>query len=860
MNLTPGVRLGPYEIIAAIGAGGMGEVYRARDTRLDRTVAIKVLPAALAQSAQLRLRFEREAKAISALAHPHICTLHDVGSHDGIEYLVMEHLEGESLADRLARGPLPVDEAIRYAIQIADALDKAHRRGIIHRDLKPGNIMITRTGAKLLDFGLARSLDTEAVSADSATIAHQPITEEGTIVGTVQYMAPEQLESRPADARTDIFAFGAVLYEMLTGRRAFGGKSRASVIASILAAEPQPVSATQPATPASLERVIRICLEKDPDERWQSAHDVKLELQGLALAAPHAPAKKTSVIGWIAAALIAATAFAWWMLDRAKHKPTPSVRFEIHPTAGTRFNPLDGPVAVSPDGRSIAFRVVAGEERETYALRRLGSTRLESLRGTEGAFDAFWSPDGRQLAFFADGKLKRLDLASSVVSTVCSVSDARGGTWAGDTILFAPVPLGPLMKIPASGGTPVPATKLDAARKEIGHWRPFFLPDGKRFLYMSISAEEHQTGVYLGSLESNEARRVLDISAPTVYDGSGHLLFVNEFTLYAQPFDPGEARTTGPAVVVANAVEYTDQYASAGYSMGGSTLAWHSRGLSDRIPLERITLDGKATSLGVTGVNIDLSDDGRHLAAMRSDGTLRNIDIWTVDLQRNVSSRTTYEPSVDIGPVWSPDGKRIAYTSFTPNGTILYVRPAGGGGSAEEIIRNPLSLEVIDWSPDGRTLLVEAGSDDLRLNLDAIDLQTRRSTPVAATPFQESSGRFSPDGKWVAYESDESGRNEIYLHAFPPDGTRVQVSTSGAFAPRWTTDGRTLFFVDRERTLHSVDVGHGSSGIEIGVPRKHIRIDTVDYVLAPDGRSVIASRQIAATPQPITVITNWKSQ
>jgi Tol biopolymer transport system component len=860
MNLAPGLRLGPYEIVAPIGAGGMGEVYRARDTRLDRTVAIKVLPAALAQSTQLKLRFEREAKAISALAHPHICTLHDVGSHDGIEFLVMEHLEGESLADRLSRGPLPVEDAIRYAIQIADALDKAHRRGIIHRDLKPGNVMITRTGAKLLDFGLARSVDTEAVSPDSATIAHKPITEEGTIVGTVQYMAPEQLESRPADARTDIFAFGAVLYEMLTGRRAFGGKSRASVIASILAAEPQPLSAAQPATPPALERVIRICLEKDPDDRWQSAHDVRLELEGLTLAEAKRERTRSSLWGWVAAALIAAAAVGWWALDRSNHERAPGVRFEVHPAAGTRFNPVDGPVVVSPDGRSIAFRVADGGERELYALRRLGSTRLEPLRGTEGAFDAFWSPDGRQLAFFADGKLKRLDLASAVVSTIASVSDARGGTWAGDTILFAPVPLGPLMKIPATGGTPVPAMKLDAARKEIGQWRPFFLPDGKRFLYMSLSAEEQQAGVYLGSLESNEVHRVLDVSVPTAYHTSGHLLFVNDFTLYAQPFDERKARTTGPAVVVANGVEYTDQYASAGYSVGGSTVAWHSRGLSDRIPLERVTLDGKATSLGVTGNNVDLSDDGRHLAAMRTDGTLRNIDIWTLDLQRNVSSRITYEPSVDIGPVWSPDGKRIAYTSFTQNGTILYVRPAGGGGSAEEIMRNPLSLEVVDWSPDGRTLLAESGSDDLRLNLDAIDLQTRKSTHVAATPFQESSGRFSPDGKWIAYESDESGRSEIYVLAFPPDGSRVQVSTSGAFAPRWSSDDRTLFYVDRDRMLHSVEVAHGSSGIEIGQPRKLVRIDTVDYVVTPDGKSVIASRQTAATPQPITIVTNWKPQ
>jgi serine/threonine protein kinase len=866
MTIAPGVRLGPYEIIAPIGAGGMGEVYRARDTRLDRTVAVKVLPQSLAGNAQLRLRFEREAKAISALTHPHICTLHDVGHHEGIDYLVMEHLEGETLADRISKGPLPLDEALRIGVEIADALDKAHRRGIVHRDLKPGNVMLTRSGAKLLDFGLARSIDTETIGPHSATLAAptmaKPLTEEGTIVGTFQYMAPEQLEGQPADARTDIFAFGALLYEMLTGKRAFGGKTRASVIAAILAAEPQSVSALRPVTPVSLDRIVSICLRKDPDERWQSAHDIRLELESLALPASQVQvSKRNAYAGWIAAALIALAALAWTLYDRrANHRPPQRTVLHIAPPPGLAYNSVDAPAVISPDGKQLVAVMGMAREQQQFVLRSLDAPTSQPIRGLENGYDVFWSPDSRQLGFFSATKLQRIDLASSAVTTITTTGDSRGASWGPDgTILLAPTPYGPIHRVAATGGAATPVTKLDAARKETGHWRPAFLPDGKRFLFLALSVVPENTGVYLGSLDSPEVERVLDIAAPAYYAEPGYLLYTHEDSLYAQPFDADAGEKRGSAFVVASDVDFFAQYAAPSFSASANgILTYHPRAATGDATLVRIDLSNNTeTPLPITGANLDLSRDDSRIAMQRIVGALRNSDIWMYDIKRGMNTRVTFEASDEIGPVWSPDGKRLAYTLQTPRGQSIRIRTTSGAGEQVITEPRPLGIEPIDWSRDGKTLLAEVGTADARSDLVTIDIATKAITPFATGTFNEISGRFSPDGKWIAYRSDESGQPEIYVQPFPMDGSKWQVSTGIGDSPRWTADGRTLFYIGTEHKVMSVPVST-ANGFETGAARTYMRLVATDWVLLSDGSAAIVSRRAAAVNEPLVVITNWQ--
>ncbi len=856
MAIEAGKRLGPYEILAPIGAGGMGEVYRARDTRLDRIVAVKILSST---SDQFRARFEREAKAISSLAHPHICILHDVGNQDGIDYLVMEHLEGETLADRLSRGPLPLDEALRYAMQIADALDKAHRRGITHRDLKPGNIMLTRTGAKLLDFGLAKQRETTEPQGVTLLTERKPITEEGMILGTFQYMAPEQLEGAPADARTDIFAFGVVVYEMLSGKRAFEGKTRSSVIAAILATEPQPLSGIQPLTPAGLERIVQLCLRKDPDERWQSIHDVKLELESLSMVPAAAPARGKSWAGWAAAALIAVLAIAFFIVDRGrKQPPQQRFRFEVMPPPNLRYNVVDGPALLSPDGTRYIVRL-SGPDREPLHVREFDSTEIKPIRGTEGAYDPFWSPDGRHVAFFVSGKLRRVDLATSSVITICNGGETRGGTWAADgTILFSPSPSSPIHRVPSTGGTPQPVTKLDAGRKEIGHWRPSFLPDGRHFLFMTMSENSDEAGVFLGSLDSTEVHRVLPMATPAVYAPPGYLVYLNDFELYAQPFDLERRATTGDGFLIARGVEYNGQYGTAGFSVSrNGRLVFHRRGPEAVTSLIRMPVDGDSeTRLSVDGVNIDLSRDGTRLAMNRIPAQQRNSDIWTYDLRRGISTRITFEPTEEIGAVWSGDGKTLIYAVAGATTASVRTRPSGGGGQEEIIFTgsNEQGMEIIDWTRDGRYLLAEGYTPATRMDLLIFDMTTKKITPFAKTPFAESSGRFSPDGKWITYQSDDTGRSELYLQPFPPDGSRSQISSGGGSSPRWSASGR-LFFVNGESQLMSVEIST-ANGLAIGTPVKHRPIGTNDYVLMPDGKEVIISRRDASTTQPLEVITN----
>ena len=859
MSIESGARLGPYEILSPIGAGGMGEVYRARDTRLDRVVAVKVLSNT---TEQFRARFQREAKAISSLTHPNICTLHDVGSQDGVDYLVMEHLEGETLADRLAHGPVPFDQAIRYAIEIADALGKAHRRGITHRDLKPGNIMITRGGTKLLDFGLAKQNEGAADSGITLLTERKPITEEGTILGTFQYMAPEQLEGAPADARTDIFAFGVVLYEMVTGRRAFDGKTRSSVAAAILATEPAPISTVQPLTPPPLERIIQICLRKDPDERWQSIHDVRLELENLAAGVETAPPppspRKLAWAGWVAAAIVAIGALAWFLIDRrTNHVPPQRARFEISPPENRRFNVVDAPALLSPDGSRFLLRLT-GLEREQLLMRAIDSTELVPLRGSEGGFDPFWAPDGRQFGFFASGKMKRFDLATSAVSTITSAAESRGATWGRDgTILFSPSPSGPIHRIDVKGGASQPVTTLDKARKEIGHWRPSFLPDGNHFLFMSLSENADDAGVFLASLESKEVTRVLPMPTPAVYVEPGYLVYLNDFDLYAQKLDLRSRSVVGDGMLIARNAEFNGQFASAGFSAAqNGTILFHRRGPTAMTTLTRMSIEGTTESpVPTDGVNVDLSRDGTRIAMQRVPTQQRNTDIWTFDLRRNMPTRITFEGAEEIGPVWSPDDRTLIYAVNTATGISVRTRSSSGAGAEQMFLpeTGEGGIEIVDWSRDGRFLMIEAYNAESRLDLMLMDITTRKMTPIANTPFSETSGRFSPDGKWLAYSSDEAGTNEIFLQPFPPNGNRWQISSGGGNSPRWTGDSKRLFFVGRDMTLMHVEVAEGN----ITPAKAHRVIGSFDYVLLPEGREVIVSQRDSATAHSLEVLMNW---
>ncbi|HEV2022919.1 MAG TPA: protein kinase, partial [Terriglobales bacterium] len=647
MAIAPGTRLGPYEILAAAGAGGMGEVYRARDTRLDRTVAVKVLSTRLADRPDLQKRFEREARTISKLSHPHICTLHDVGQQEGVDFLVMEYLEGETLGHRLERGPLPVEQTLKYGTEIAEALEAAHRQGITHRDLKPGNVMLTKAGAKLMDFGLAKLVEQPAPvavalweMADAPTLpsGEKSLTEEGVIVGTFQYMAPEQLEGKEADARTDIFALGMVLYEMATGHPAFTGKTKASVIAAILSSEPKPLRDVQPITPAALDRLLRVCLAKNPDERWQSAHDIKLQLEGIRngeeVAAPTAR-RAAPMWRWIVVAvLLAALAgYAGGRWGRSEPTKAPVYRTALPPPAGHFYVAYD--FAISPDSSRLAFTATSADGVTTLWVKSLATNTDQEISGTQGAVYPFWSPDGRAIGFFAEGKLKKADLATAGVQTICDALVGRGGSWNRDgTIVFAPHIGAALAGVSADGGVPVPATKLHEPNES--HRWPTFLPDGRHFLYF-VDWSGGRDGLYVGSLEAGEGVLLSADIRGNVAFAAGHVLFVRDGTLYAQPFDTEKLRFTGDPVAIVNQdLEQDPGFGKVGFSASESgALVYQSRrSYSSRL----VWFDRSGKEMEAVGDAASyeprLSSDGRWLAVTLDVATNGHSRVHVVDLRR----------------------------------------------------------------------------------------------------------------------------------------------------------------------------------------------------------------------------------
>ncbi|OFW39370.1 MAG: hypothetical protein A3J29_03005 [Acidobacteria bacterium RIFCSPLOWO2_12_FULL_67_14b] len=903
MPLVPGSRLGPFEIVAPLGAGGMGEVYRARDTRLERTVAIKVLPESLAGDPQFRERFDREARAISQLTHPNICTLHDVGEHAGTAFLVMEFLEGETLADRMARaaskGPgLPHAEALSIAIQIAEALAAAHRAGIVHRDLKPGNVFLVGRGgpsgpalAKLLDFGLAKATVPAVVPSGGSmlpTTPPQALTAQGTILGTFQYMAPEQIEGAEADARSDIFAFGCVLHEMLTGQKAFEGRTHASLIAAILEREAPLVTTLQPGAPPLVDAIVRKCLAKKPDDRWQSAADLGSALRWAAdgagaaassTAAAPQPVRRSGARGVALAVgtvvVFAIGAFVGWRYVSRPTAPPAAVRFEVTPPTGVTLSPAPvasaAQLALSSDGRRLVFVAAAGRGVSQLWVRPLDDVQARPLAGTEGASFPFWSPDGRYIGFFAGGKLKKVDTAGGAPEVLCNAAGGRGGAWGPDgTIVFTGEPNSPMSQVAAAGGTVRPATVLNRDLGVTANNWPQFLPDGRRFLYYQRSLKPEHTGIYVASLDSADTTRVIGSTGAGLY-GSGHLLFVRDGILFAQPFDDRALRTTGEAARIADHVGYFS--ASLGYtavtvspagalatgpSVAGTTsLQWRDR-------------DGTARgSLIAPAVyrSPRLSPDQKRVALATWDPETGQNDIWVIDLALRNPSRLTFDPANDWFPAWAPDGSRIFFGS-TRSGTTTIFRK--DGSEPEQVFLGTASNATYpnDTSRDGR-FLSYTQSSPRAYDLGVVPLSgDAKLIPFLASPFNEVQGRFAPNSKWLSYASDESGRFEVYVRPFPAASGQSLISVAGGMQPEWRRDGKELFYISADGKLMAVPVTTDGATFSAGVPRALFNVQApeqtppypTDYAVTADGqRFLVNTVADQAERAPLTVILNWVS-
>ena len=866
--IAAGSRLGPYEILSPLGAGGMGEVYKARDTRLERTVAIKVLPANISSSADMRQRFEREAKTISQLSHPHICALYDVGNQDRVEYLVMEYLEGETLADRLLEGPLPAEQTLRFGIEIADALDKAHRLGIVHRDLKPGNVMLTKSGTKLLDFGLAKVVASarplDAAGRELAAAGHDPmarnsltalptavgspnLTQEGTILGTFQYMPPEQLEGREADARTDIFAFGTVLYEMATGKKAFSGASQASLIAAILEREPPAISSIAPMTPPALDRVVKTCLAEDPEDRFQTAHDVKLQLQWIAeggsqagVAAPVTARRRRHERIWMSAAIalaVVAIALAALLLV-ARREPPRVLRSTLAPPPGAAFwlDPsTPGPPAVSPDGRRIAFSAKGADGKTFLFVRPLDAAEAVALPGTDGAQYPFWSPDSRAIGFFTSGKLKTVEAQGGPPVTVCSADeDAKGGTWnRKGTILFARGSATTLSRVHAGGGEPVEVTHFDAARKDDSHRHPRFLPDGKHFLYLARSPQAALEGhsIVLASLDGGPEKVLLRSPGDAEY-ASGHILFLRERTLMARPFDAGRLAFTGDAFPLAENVSLLSiAAATAVFSASqNGVLVYQTSAGPTASKLTLLDRDGKPQ--GTVGepadyIEASLSPDGKRAAATVRDPATGNRDVWIYDLARNLGSRFTFDPNNENWPVWSPDGVWLAYSSTRKGHEDIYRKSVAGSAEEELLVESKTDKEPFAWSPDGRFIAYTGIEKGTKYDIFFLPVDGDRKPQVfLQTTFSEYPAAFSPNGRWLVYGSDESGKLQLYVTSFPKPGRKWQVSREeGAYA-YWSKDGKEIVYHGFSGQIWAVEVSEKADSLEIGAPKPLFRISS----------------------------------
>jgi Tol biopolymer transport system component len=882
-----GRRLGPYEITAKLGEGGMGEVWRARDFHLGREVALKVLPEAFTADPERTARFEREAKVLASLNHPNIAQIYGLEVQGETRALVMELVEGPTLAERLESGPFPIDEALSLARQIAEALEEAHEKGIVHRDLKPQNIKAPSEGkVKVLDFGLAKAMDPASGASSAADLARSPTlmqsptltaargTQLGVILGTAAYMAPEQARGGTVDKRADIWAFGVVLFEMLTGRRLFEGDTVSDTLAAVLKSEID-FSGLPAATPPTIRTLLRRCLERNAKSRLRDVGEARIVLERDAEAEPATTGELGSVrrsrhveralfaLGALLLAYVAWTVAGRGAGDRAAR---PVARFHLLPPDGSEISGEDVPVTLSPDGQSVLLGPRSAGGTDALALRRLDTFEARPLAGTEGAYEPFWSPDGRSIAFFTDS-LQRTDATGlEAPQKLAVVRDGRGGTWGRDgVILFAPDPAGVIYRIPAAGGEAVPVTRLDRERKEIAHLRPAFLPDGQRFLYLIRSENPDFSGLYAGSLDGTLKKRLLGVQVTVRFAPPDHLLFVQEGRLLARRLDLDRLEPLGEAVVIASDADYVPRFDGLPVSVSDQgRLVYHPKSGEELVRVERVGRDG--TRLGTLSEpgyrNLDLSPDGRRLAANRTDPKSQLPEIWVHDLVRDVAVRFATGGSAG-GPVWSPDGRKLAYMAVSSTEPRIAMRPAGGG-SEQVLWRDALLVEPVDWSPDGRWLLVETGAPGERTNLVLAAADGSGETrPFAASAADENSGRFSPDGRFVAFACDESGREEIYVAPLPPTGEKWRVSRDGGSSPRWIGGGGEILFVRRtgarEATmLVSVSFRAGAGAPELGLPVALGPMPSVDYEPLPDGRELLFSAVAAdRITRPPVLIENW---
>ncbi len=888
--LTSGTLLSHYRVIERIGAGGMGEVYRAQDTRLGRDVAIKVLSPHLAATPEVRARFEREARTISQLNHPHICTLYDVGRHEGMDYLVMELLEGKTLAHRLEKGPLPVAEVLSLGAEIAEALDVAHRRGIVHRDLKPGNVMLTNAGAKLMDFGLARASaisPAAGAEAESPTVS-RPLTSEGTIVGTFQYMAPEQLEGKEADARTDIWALGCVLYEMATGKFAFEGTSQASLIAAILKEMPRPIMELQPLTPPALDHLVKGCLAKDPDARWQSAGDLARELQWIAEAGSQAtvptPIASRKLhrerIAWAAlAATMAVTIAILVLTGLASHAPAPTLaRLAITLPEGGAFPIESASAAISPDGKALVFTCVdSAATQQRLWIRSLGSSAAQLLPGTEDAGFPFWSPDSRFVGFFASGKLRKVPVGGGPPETICDAPNGRGGSWSKhDVIILAPLSGGPIQRVSPDGGEAVTVARPDSARGETALRFPCFLPDGRHFLYVSLPKRQGQYDVYVGDLDSGETRHVMVAGSAPVYTEPGYLLFESGGRLVAQRFDRSKLCPVGRVIPLGDAPSLLMADGAPILCPPAKGVLVHVTSMISNTELTWLDRTGRPTgTIPLPPGRYEyptLSPNDRWVAVTKH-GTATGGDLWVVDLERDVPSRLTFDGSVASGTVgspwpWSPDGDRIAYTANPSGPWCIYQVAADGTGRPEPLLESgELFKFPVSWSPDGTYIVCYwfgglGGMDVWLLPLEG----DRTPAPYLRTRFDESDGRVSPNGRWLAYESNETGTMEQYVSSFPILGERYRITTSGDAAyAQWSKDGRELIVYTWPGNIGcgpvlSVNVQTAPT-FKAEPPRMLFTPprNLAGLVATSDLKRFLAAVPVEGSAQSITVILNWEA-
>jgi Tol biopolymer transport system component len=873
-----GTVLAHYRITAALGAGGMGEVSRATDTKLGRDVAIKVLPEEFFEDGDRVARFEQEARVLARLNHPGIAAIHAFEEVAGRHLLAMELVEGETLADRIARGPLPLRQTLMLGEQIASALEAAHRKTIVHRDLKPGNIMVTASGAKLLDFGLAKMLrkNDAAGSLTSAPTAERDVTREGVILGTLSYMAPEQLEGREADARTDIFAFGAVLYEMVTGRKAFAGPSRASVISAILSGDPPSVSTIQPMTPPALDRLVRTCLAKEPDERWQNAGDIARELKWIAegSAAAGSPAvaadagrpRRRERLAWGAAAVAALFGVAGLLGPRRAVPPEELTRFKILPPPGQNLLAF---AVLSPDARRLLLQLRDDGGRNRLAVRSLDSLDVRILPGTDDTRGAFWSADGREIAFFADGKLKRISADGGPARAVCNAGGAVWGAWSPEgTILFATDFGGPLYAVPAAGGALTQATALDATVGEVHQNQPCFLPDGRHYVYFAANADQSKRMIRLGSLDSKETRPLLESDSNAVW-ADGYLIFARDDAVLAWRFDAKSLRLVGEPFPAFENVHWANADNFLSLSAAGNRVAYVSWTL--RRQLEWVDRKGRAggTLGGIAGyADLRISPDGRRVAvAIRGPAHGGNGDIWVLDAARGTSERVTSEPTDDFNPAWFPDGEHLAYVSDRWGAYNVFKRPAAGGPETV-LVRSELDKMLPAVLADGRHLLVSLYKSG-KYSRQILSLDDSKSflRLGADSRFSEEHSVISADGRWTAFDSMESGQREVYLQLVP-DGPKRQVSIGGGQMPVWNRNGRELFYAARDGTLMSVVLRPESGGLEAAKPQPLFPLQfdlsgelpwhLQPYDVAPDGqRFLVIRRAPGVEPDGVVVVTNW---